>query len=61
MNGIEKTWGVMKHRFRQRLTELKVKDELFDTEEIVRNIADSLTAKQIRAQANNGWRAIFYD
>ena len=41
--GIEKTWGWMKWKFRQAMTELKVKNELFDTEEVVRGIAAQLT------------------
>ena len=38
-----------------------MKDEIFDTEKIVRDIADSLTPKQITAWASNGWKNILFD
>ena len=62
LNGIECLWNIAKGKYRKRLTEEIMKEEMnFKTESIVREVLCSMTASNIHNCAAHGWRHIFND
>ena len=54
-------WARMKRDFRNKLTELKLLNEKFDGEMLIKEIADEITDEEIKKYANHGWKHIFSD
>ena len=58
-NGIETMFAYTKRKFRQIISQHKIKNEEFDTEAIVKQIHKDLTCAQIKHFAEHGWKQIY--
>ena len=57
-NGIEKVWGVLKTRFRKRLSQMKVEGKKFDLEVEVKKLISGIKNKMLKNYAAHGFAVL---
>ena len=58
-NGIERLWAQMKIRFRDKLANLKVNNQIFDIQEVIEEAENSISGSTVIACVKSGWKNIF--